>query len=60
MTSYLFFCTHASSEKGSTLKGKNLLESKFFLFRVQPFQKGQTFLTEWNSPECVSVHLKTV
>ena len=27
------------SEKGSTQKGKNLLGSKFFLFRVDPFQK---------------------
>ena len=31
-----------SSEKGSTLKGKNLLQlgANSFLFRVDPFQKG--------------------
>ena len=37
------FCLH--SERGSTLKGKNLLlESKFFLFRVDPFSEGSCVL----------------
>ena len=31
------------SEKRSTLKGKNFLESKFFPFRVDPFCVG-----DWN------------
>ena len=34
----ILFCF---SGRGFTLKGKNLLQgSKFFLFRVDPFQKG--------------------
>ena len=39
MTSCLLTCTQDHSEKGSTLKGKNLLPTgnKFFPFRVDNF-----------------------
>ena len=43
VTCYLLSCAPSPSEKGSTLKGKNLLPfgSKFFPFRVDPFSEGR-------------------
>ena len=53
------------SEKGSTLKGKNLLPrgailgSKFFPFRVDPFSEGRIkTLDRVFSPESVSISVK--
>ena len=31
------------SENGSTLKRKNFLESKVFLFRIEPFSEGDSY-----------------
>ena len=59
---FLFaFVDTKTLEKGSTLKGKNLLPfgSKFFHFRVDPFLEGiQNNFDRVASPESVSIPLE--
>ena len=59
MTSFCFPAHYSPYEKGSTLKGKNLLMRNFIL-KIDPFSEGrQNNFDRVASPESVFTLLKT-
>ena len=58
MASCLIPCKMTPFKMGSTLKGKNLLRSKFFSLRVTPNEMGgKNENKRVASPESVPIHL---